>query len=172
MVRVCCAGHVNWDVTLFVDRLPAADSEARISGQRAAGGGSAANVAVALSGLDVPSGVVGSVGDDENGLLARRELKRAGIDLAHLLSIEDAATAVKYLLVADDGEVSVLGNDGANEAVAPADVDPEYVERADHLHLTSQRPETAAALARIATEATTARRSALPREPTGIQASR
>ncbi len=153
MVTVCCAGHVNWDVTLRVDRLPAADGEARIRDQHSSGGGSAANVAAALAGLDVEAGVVGAVGDDQNGLLARRELENAGVDVAHLAAADAASTTVKYLLVAEDGEVAVLGNDGANEAVGPADVDPAYVRGADHLHLTSQRPETAARLAEVAGEA-------------------
>ncbi|MEF8773801.1 MAG: carbohydrate kinase family protein [Halobacteriales archaeon] len=151
MSGVVCAGHVNWDVTLYVDRLPAADEEARIVDRRSAGGGSAANVAVALSGLDDPVGLVGAVGDDEQGHLVRRELDRAGVDRERLLTV-DAPTTTKYLLVADDGEVAVLGNDGANEAVAPDDVDVGYVREADHVHLTSQRPDTAARIAAAAGE--------------------
>ncbi|WP_353634531.1 carbohydrate kinase family protein [Halobacterium sp. NMX12-1] len=152
MVRVVAAGHVNWDVTLRVDALPEPDGEARIVSQRRSGGGSAANAAVALAGFDVDTGLVGSVGDDENGLLARRELDRVGVDLDGLRVVEDAETSVKYLVVDGDGEVMVLGNDGANEAVAPADVDADYVRAADHVHLTSQRPETATRLAELAAE--------------------
>ena len=151
--RVICAGHVNWDVTLRVDDLPEPDGEARISGQHRSGGGSAANVAVALAGMEVEAGLIGSIGDDENGLLVERELEPTGVDLTHLLKIEGGATAVKYLIVAEDGEIMVLGNDGANEAVTPDDVDPDYVRAADHLHLTSQRPDTAAELASIARDA-------------------
>ncbi len=153
MVRVVAAGHVNWDVTLRVDALPEPDGESRIVSQRRSGGGSAANAAVALAGFDVDTGLVGSVGDDENGLLARRELDEVGVDLDGLRVVEDAETSVKYLVVDGDGEVMVLGNDGANEAVHPADVDADYVERADHVHLTSQRPETAARIAELADEA-------------------
>lgn len=153
MVRVVAAGHVNWDVTLRVDALPEPDGEAQIVSQRRSGGGSAANVACALAGFDVDLGLVGSVGDDENGLLARRELDRVGVDIHGLRVVEDAETSVKYLLVAEAGEVMVLGNDGANEAVAPDDLNPEYVTSADHLHLTSQRPDTAARLAELAAEA-------------------
>jgi len=153
MVEVITAGHVNWDVTLRVDALPVPDGEARIDSQHRSGGGSAANVAVALSGLSFDAGLVGSVGDDETGLLARRELREAGVDCSHLLEVPDAETTTKYLIVDEDGEVMVLGNDGANEAVDPADVASDYVGRARHLHLTSQRPETAAELARVATEA-------------------
>jgi len=151
--RVICAGHVNWDVTLQVDALPEPDGEARIERQSRSGGGSAANVAAALAGLDVSAGLVGSVGDDEPGLLARRELDGLDVDLSHLQVVSDAETSVKYLIVAGGGEVMVLGNDGANEAVAPGDVDPDYVGRAEHLHLTSQRPDTAARLAAVARDA-------------------
>jgi ribokinase len=153
MVRVVAAGHVNWDVTLRVDALPEPDGEAEIVSQRRSGGGSAANVAVALADYDVDTGVVGSVGDDEHGLLARRELDEARVDRAGLRVVGDAETSVKYLLVDDSGEVMVLGNDGANEAVAPEDVDTDYVQAADHVHLTSQRPETAAFIADVARDA-------------------
>jgi len=151
-VRVVCAGHVNWDVTLFVGRVPAPETEARIERQRQSGGGSAANVAVGLAGLDVPAGLVGSVGDDAHGHLAHRALDEAGVDLGGL-RVVDGDTAVKYLLVPTDGEVLVLGTEGANEAVGPDDVDPGYVRRADHCHLTSQRPATAARIAAVAAEA-------------------
>jgi ribokinase len=153
MVEVITAGHVNWDVTLRVDALPRPDGEARIDSQRRSGGGSAANVAVALAGMEFDIGLVGSVGDDETGEFARRGLVAAGVDCSHLLEVEARETTTKYLIVDEDGEVMVLGNEGANEAVTSADVDPEYVTDADHLHLTSQRPDTAAELARTATEA-------------------
>lgn len=150
---VLVAGHVNWDVTLRVDRLPEPDGESRIRDQQASGGGSAANVAYDLSRLGVPSGVIGSVGDDEYGHLATRELAAADVDLTGVLRVPDAETTVKYLLVEEGGEVAVLGNEGANEAVGPEDVDPALVERADYVHLTSQRPDTAARIAEIATAA-------------------
>ncbi|MFC7154786.1 carbohydrate kinase family protein [Halomarina halobia] len=152
MRRVLCAGHVNWDVTLRVDDLPERDGEARIEQRRGAGGGSAANVACALAGLGVDAALFGSVGDDDPGRLARRELETAGVDCRHLVET-DGSTAVKYLVVDGDGEVVVLGSDGANEAFAPDDLAPGAIRRVDHLHLTGQRPETAARLADRAREA-------------------
>ncbi|WP_266078467.1 carbohydrate kinase family protein [Haladaptatus caseinilyticus] len=153
MVRVVTAGHVNWDVTLRVDALPTPDGEARIRSQQRSGGGSAANVSVALSRMGIPVGLIGSVGTDEHGLLVRRELDAAGVDCTHVLEVTGVETTTKYLIVDEKGEVMVLGNEGANEAVTPEDVDAEYVQQAAHLHLTSQRPDSAAALARAATEA-------------------
>ncbi|PCR91433.1 carbohydrate kinase family protein [Natrinema ejinorense] len=152
-VTVLTAGHVNWDVTLRVDRLPEPDGEASIRSQRGSGGGSAANVAAALAGLEVETGLIGSVGDDDNGLLARRELEGSGVSLEGLRVVEGAETAVKYLLVDETGSVAVLGNDGVNEAVTPGDLEPARIRAADHIHLTGQRPDTAAAIARVASEA-------------------
>jgi len=153
MVRVLTAGHVNWDVTLRVDRLPEADGEASIRSQHQSGGGSAANVAATLAGLSVDTGLIGSVGDDDNGVLARRELEAAGVSIDGVRVVSGADTAVKYLLVDDDGAVSVLGNDGVNEAVGPNDVDPGRIRSVEHVHLTSQHPETATRIAKLATEA-------------------
>ncbi|MUV90643.1 carbohydrate kinase family protein [Halapricum sp. CBA1109] len=152
MTRIVCAGHVNWDVTLRVDRLPEADGEARITGQTQAGGGSASNTAAVLAGLGIETTLIGSVGADEHGLLARRELDAVGVD-TELVETTEARTTVKYLVVDGEGSVMVLGNEGANEAFRVDDVDTAAVRRADHLHLSSQRAETARALADIAANA-------------------
>jgi ribokinase len=147
-LRVVCAGHVNWDVTLQVDRLPDPDGEASIASQRQSGGGSASNVAVTLAGLDASPLLLGSVGRDEHGWLARRELNVAGVET--VLVESDGDTAVKYLVVDESGELVVLGNEGANEAYTAEDLSTAQLADADALHLTSQDPETAAALAREA----------------------
>jgi ribokinase len=143
---VICAGHVNWDVTLSVDRLPGADAEATITDQSQSPGGSACNVATGLAALDGTATILGSVGDDENGHLAVRALESAGVDCDPLVTTA-AETAVKYLVVDPHGELAVLGNEGGNEDFAADDLDDATLAAADHLHLTSQDPETAAALA-------------------------
>ena len=150
---VIAAGHVNWDVTLRVDALPETDGEAAIRSQHRSGGGSAANVACALSGLEVESGLIGSVGDDDIGEYVRQELESTGVDLRNLVAVPDGETATKYLVVAADGQVMVLGNDGVNEAFGPDDVDESSLLSADHLHLTGQHPKTAVYLAALANEA-------------------
>ncbi|PSQ23680.1 sugar kinase [Halobacteriales archaeon QS_9_67_17] len=152
MPRVLCVGHVNWDVTLRVDGLPEPDGESVVRDTAGTGGGSAGNVAVGLAGLDCAATLAGSVGNDEYGLLARRSLDRAGVDLAGLRTV-DGETTTKYLLVNDDGEVSVLAAPGVNEALDPDDIDPALVEAADHVHVTAHRPATAARVADLAVAA-------------------
>lgn len=147
MGRVVCAGHVNWDLTLHVDRLPDADGEAVVTDQTQSGGGSASNVAAVITGLGCESYLLGSVGDDEFGLLARRALEKSGVDCTHLQTVEEAETTVKYLIVDETGEVMVLANEGANEAYDASDLVDETLQDASYLHLTNQDPETARILA-------------------------
>lgn len=145
MARVICAGHVNWDVTFCVDRLPRADGEATIVDQFQSSGGSAANVAATLATLGVESTLLGSVGTDEHGQLARWALADAGVDCRPLVAV-DGATTVKYLLVDDDGSVVVLGNAGVNESFQADDLPTSSLAAAEVLHLTSQDPATAKSL--------------------------
>lgn len=151
MSRVLVAGHVNWDVTLVVDSLPAADEEAAIRDRHRGGGGSAANVAAGLAGLSVPASLLGSVGDDEPGRLVREELAERGVDVDGVATVP-GATSTKYLLVTD-GDVAVLGMDGVNEALGPEDVEQTDVADVEHVHLTGQRGATAERLVDLAVDA-------------------
>jgi ribokinase len=150
MPRVICAGHVNWDVTLRVDDLPPPDGEAQVTERRSAGGGSAANVACGVVGLGVEAALLGSVGGDSHGTEARHELAAAGVDATGVQVVPDRPTAVKYIAVADDGEVMVFGCPGANEAFDTDALSVAHIDGADHLHLTGQPPETARRLATLA----------------------
>ncbi len=151
MGRIFAAGHCNWDVTLKVESLPAPDGEARITEQQRGGGGSAANVASALAGFGLDAGLIGSVGDDDQGRLAKRELEAQGVDVSGVLTVRGGETTVKYLVVDADGEVMVLANDGVNEAIGPRDLTEPMIDGAEHVHLTGQRPATAAKLIALAT---------------------
>jgi len=153
MPRVICAGHVNWDITLRVDRLPEPDGEAVVERERGAGGGSAANVAAGLAGLGVDATLLGSVGEDQAGTDAIAELEASGVDCGPIRRVADGQTATKYLAVDGDGEVMVFGRDGVNEAFRAGHLPEEILAAADHLHLTSQRPATAARLVERAADA-------------------
>jgi ribokinase len=150
-MRVVCAGHINWDVRLRVDRLPGPDDEARVRDRSASGGGSAANVAVCLSRLGIDTRLFGSVGDDDAGREALAGIRDAGVDPS-VTVVEDAETTTKYILIDDDGEVALLGTEGANEALGPAAVSPDLLDGAELVHLTGQRPDTARRIADLAVD--------------------
>jgi ribokinase len=153
MSRVVCAGHLNWDVTLRVDALPDPDGEATVRSREGRGGGSASNVSVGLADLGTDAAVLGSVGGDDHGREALDQLASHGVDCSHVVTVAEEETSMKYIAVEPSGEVMVLGCPGANEAFAADDLSAAELRRADHLHLTSQRPETATRLAERAGEA-------------------
>jgi ribokinase len=151
-MTILCAGHINWDVTMHVDSLPDPDGEVRIHQLVQSGGGSAANVAVGLVGLDLSASLYGSVGGDDTGALALRELDRVGVDCGHVFIDVEGTTSVKYLVVDATGEVMVFSNEGANESFCTEDISAELFRGIDHLHLTSQSPEMASLLATLASD--------------------
>ncbi|KTG27772.1 carbohydrate kinase family protein, partial [Haloferax profundi] len=89
---------------------------------------------------------------DEYGHAAVAELASKGVDCRHVVSVDHGPTTVKYIVVDAAGEVFVLGSPGVNEAFDASDLPETALADVDHLHLTSQAPGTAAALARLANE--------------------
>jgi ribokinase len=150
---VLCAGHVNWDVTLSVDRFPDPDGEAKILDHHQSGGGSASNTACVLAGLGTNAVLLGSIGNDRYGAFVRHDLQSVGVDCTYLQTTTTHSTTVKYILVDESGQVAVLANDGANEVFDHTTMPDATLRDADHLHLTSQEPATARRLAERATDA-------------------
>jgi len=151
-MTVLCAGHINWDVTMHVDSLPDPDGEVGIERLVQSGGGSAANVAAGLVGLGDPAALYGSVGGDDTGALALRELDRAGVDCGHVFIDSEGTTSVKYLVVDATGEVMVFSKAGANESFCSEDISADLLAGVDHLHLTSQSPVLASRLSTLASD--------------------
>lgn len=149
---VLCAGHVNWDVTLYVDRFPDPDGEAKILDHHQSGGGSASNTACVLAGLGLDSVLLGSIGNDKYGAFVQHDLQSVGVDCTYLQTVTTHITTVKHILVDESGQVAVLANDGANEEFNHHTLSDTTLRAGDHLHLTSQDPKTARRLAERATD--------------------
>ena len=137
--RAVVLGDANVDMVI---RLPD-----RMSGQvdltgsepQLYGGGSAANVAVALARLGTPVTFVGSVGDDGFGRWVADDLAREGVDTRGLITIHDAFTPMVIALIQPGGERMVVvwpPDRGADLRLRPEDVDPVWMADAAWLHTT------------------------------------
>ena len=123
------------------------------AGIAVAPGGAGGNTAAWLARQPVDVSLIARVGDDEAGRTAAAELGAAGIDCRFAVDPRLPTCAV-VVLVADDGDRTMLADRGAMAAFAPADIDlPAVVGRA-HLHLSGyvlldegSRPAGLAALA-------------------------
>lgn len=110
---VAVLGATTWDEFLVLDREPEPDSWATIVEYHTAGGGSAANLAVALQRLGVSSLLVTKVGDDPEGSRLVEELRAEGVTLALAPSPSQAKTDRCVILVTPGLQRTILWMPGA-----------------------------------------------------------
>jgi ribokinase len=122
------------------------DVVARMAGSLAAGsdtpasvsqrpGGAGANVAAWLAVAGVPVALVARAGDDAAGRTAVDRLRGHGVDVAGVVLDRERPTGACVVLVAPDGERSMLPDAGANAGLAPADLPAGAFAAGAHLHL-------------------------------------
>jgi len=134
VTRIVVLGDVMVDVVcrLAGPIAPGSDAPARIA---VGGGGSAANVAAWLAEAGVRQPVLaGRIGADERGRTAEADLRAAGVD-TRLAVDGERATGTCVVLVAPDGERSMIPDPGANDALASEDLPDELLETGGHLHV-------------------------------------
>ncbi len=140
--HVVVVGSLNMDLVARAPRIPA-PGETLLGGEfRTVPGGKGANQAVAAARLGARVSMVGRLGDDDfaTQLLANLEADRVD----HSAVIQDASTTtgVALIVVADDGQNSIVVASGANMQVTPGDVDAaaETIAAADVLLLQLEIP--------------------------------
>jgi ribokinase len=92
-------------------------------------GGAGANVAAWLAVCAVPVTLVARAGDDDGGRGAVAKLHRHGVDVSSVALDPDRTTGTCVVLVAADGERTMLPDPGANDGPLPE------VESGDRLHV-------------------------------------
>ena len=103
------------------------------------GGGSAANVAVALARLGVVVTMMGAVGDDGYGRWVRDDLGREGVDVQGVCSVYDAFTPMVMAFIELNGERRVVAwpsEGGAHLQLQVDDINPGLIASASWLHTT------------------------------------
>ncbi|GFP24881.1 ribokinase [Candidatus Hakubella thermalkaliphila] len=106
--------------------------EGRLVGK--AGGGSAANTVVALSGMGFRAGYVGKIGSDSEGEFIWKSLD--SIDRSRILRGERSGICLT-LLIGKDRDRSMIVFPNVNDTLCWEDLDVEYAKECDFLHLTS-----------------------------------
>ncbi|MGI8880909.1 MAG: carbohydrate kinase family protein [Jatrophihabitans sp.] len=129
--RIVCVGHVMVDVAAQLPGPLAAgsDTPAQIDIRH---GGSAANTAAWVASLGVPSMFVGRVGDDEFGRAAVDALRAQRVTTAVTID-PTASTGMCIVLVAPDGERTMIPSAGANSHLSEADLPT--LDGTDRLHV-------------------------------------
>ena len=122
--KVVVVGSSNTDMVINTDRIPV-PGETVLGGEFSmAAGGKGANQAVAAAragGGDVR--FIACVGDDLFGREAIEGFKADGIDTSSVKTVAAAPSGVALIFVDDNGENSIAVASGANNCLAPADIE-------------------------------------------------
>ncbi len=129
-------GALNYDRIYLVERIGREGEEIPIISKFESGGGSAANTIYALSLLGKRCAFLGAVGDDTEGKHMIDEFKKVGVDTKKI-SIKKTFTGFTLTIVDRNGERVIYPNPGANNELQHKDVDIDYLNRAEIVHITS-----------------------------------
>ncbi len=110
---VVVLGPTSWDQFLVLDQRLKEGGRATITARFEAGGGTAANIAVALTRLGVPTLLVTTVGDDALGQQLRSELQHEGVEVHLVPPSAGVMTDCRTILVTPGPERTILECPGA-----------------------------------------------------------
>ena len=137
--QVIVLGDANVDMVIRLPDRTSGTPDLANSVPQLYGGGSAANVAVALARLGVTVTMMGSVGDDGYGRWLRDDLNHEGVNTQGLTTVSDAFTPMVMALIEPNGERLVVvwpPEGGADKQLKSDAINPALITSARWLHIT------------------------------------
>lgn len=135
-VKVVGIGALNIDYIYKVERI-LDDGEAVVEGAEISPGGSSANTIYSLAKLGVKAGFIGVVGDDEAGKILLEDFQKVGVDTSQVRVKPGARTGSTLCLSDREGKRSLYVLPGVNNLLTMNDLDLEYINQAEILHMSS-----------------------------------
>lgn len=130
MFDLITCGAINWDINLFMVRLPRPGEEVPVKEIQRVSGGTAANVAVASARILGPNHVafIGALGSDEISDKQRTKLREESVDDSGILTVQGEESGQAYISIGADGENEIHTYFGANLKLTPENLsDPERI---------------------------------------------
>ena len=115
-------GSINMDLVAKTPRLPRPGETLIGHSFSTVSGGKGANQAVAIARLNIPTIMIGRVGNDRFGQELLQSLQSATIQTKDVL-VDDSVSGVALIAVDDDGENTIIVIPGANGQVNESDVE-------------------------------------------------
>ncbi|MBT3285072.1 hypothetical protein HN807_11430 [Candidatus Bathyarchaeota archaeon] len=116
MIELICLGAINWDINLFMERLPRNGEEVSVNEIQRVSGGTAANVSVAAARILGRNKVafIGALGDDSIAKEQIRILDDEGVDPNGVLIVKGEESGQAYISISEDGANEIHTYFGAN----------------------------------------------------------
>ena len=111
-MKVLGLGTSAIDIVLQCDKLPEKDGFSFINKEQVLPGGSCANVLVALSKLNIDTGLVSKIGDDFYSNIFIRDLEKNNVSSKHMKIDKGGSILHTYITVAKNGEKCIFANFG------------------------------------------------------------
>lgn len=122
---VVVVGSINRDLVLTVPMIPLPGQTILASSRRTGHGGKGGNQAAAAVRMGSAVSLIGRVGADKAGDKALQALQSEGVDV-HAISRSTSETGLACVLVAPDGENSIVVSAGANSELGASDVEAHH----------------------------------------------
>jgi ribokinase len=135
-IQVIGVGALNIDHIYKVEHI-LEDGETPVDWAKTFPGGSAANTIYGLAKLGISTGFCGAVGDDDDGKKLLDDLRGVGMDTSHVLVKAKTKTGSALCLSDRGGHRSIYVQPGANSLLELDDLDFDYINQAEIVHLTS-----------------------------------
>jgi ribokinase len=135
-LQVVGLGALNMDNIYQVERI-FEDGETVVKESALFPGGSAANTIYGLAKLGISTGFIGAVGDDAEGKTLIQDLQNAGVDTGQIKIKPKAKTGSALCLSDELGRRSIYVLPGANNRLTINDLDFDYINQAELLHVSS-----------------------------------
>ncbi|MFC1981975.1 carbohydrate kinase family protein [Chloroflexota bacterium] len=135
-IEVVGLGALNIDHLYRVERI-LEDGEAVVNEAVSTPGGSAANTIYGLARLGLSAGFTGVIGDDAEGKIMLDDFEKAGADTGHITLKPGTKTGSVVCLSDSSGRRSLYVLSGANNLLTMDDIEPDYINQARILHISS-----------------------------------
>lgn len=131
--KILVIGSLNLDMVVNVDHTPLVGETILSEKMELIPGGKGANQACAAACLGADVAILGAVGKDTYAEIQKESLKKAGVDVSHLVCRENDATGLAMITVNKDGDNSIVVVSGANATLSTKDIDDnrELIEACD-----------------------------------------
>ncbi len=143
-------GAAAVDQVVCVPRLPGTDQIVLADSCTRCAGGTGANIAAALVKLGCRAGLLGKIGDDEDGRFLRSCLEEAAVDLSGLRVAAGERSARCFIALDPQGQRVIYALGGAALIQDPAELDEDSFRGFHMLCICDAYPEVALAAARFA----------------------
>ena len=129
--RIICVGHAALDRIYRIEAFPPEPTKVRALEHVEAGGGMAANAAVAIARLGGKAELWSRTGDDAAGSAIRAGLRAEGVDVRYLQAFEGARSSTSAIIVDGHGERLIVGQRDAGMPSGTSWLPLERVKEAD-----------------------------------------